>query len=323
LGNLLSSIVRFITALVAAVQYLGSLNNRRPFISTHRPFTRSLTIDVDLPKEKSMIEFQIDMEQLFNKNQLIPRISAEFKKCDDFDFLAHMKDHKVPQDFGVALLVQMVLHKRATLPTLVGALRHHFNGNCQKTTDELLRAVEADLVDWNPTTRQFIIKFGISQDVQDEIDRYQFPLPMVVAPLKLESNKDTGYYTGKGSVILRHNHTEDDVCLDHLNSLNSMKLRVNQDVATTVKNRWKNLDKAKPDETPDEFQKRVKAFEKYNRTAFDVMHHLGLAGGGECYLTHKYDKRGRTYCQGYSVTYQGTPWNKAMIEFAEGEVVSG
>ena len=72
-------------------------------------------------------------------------------------------------------------------------------------------------------------------------------------------------------------------------------------------------------ETRADFEKRRRAFEKYDRTAKDV---IGLLQqeGSEFYLTHKYDKRGRTYCQGYHVTYQGAPWNKAVIEFADQEV---
>lgn len=267
-----------------------------------------------------MLEFQIEIEKLFHKNQLFPRIRNEFLN-EEVDFTAYMKSCDINPDFGIDLLVQMVLHKRAHLPTLVGALRKHFDGDCQLTADELLKAVQADLVDWSPVSRQFIIKYGITDDVQEELDRYQYPLPMVVAPKKLETNEDTGYYTSRNSAILKQNHHKEDICLEHLNAVNSIKFRINQDVATTVKNRWKHLDKPKPDEDMNEYKKRVKAFDKYNRTAHDVMDHLGLATEGEFYLTHKYDKRGRTYCQGYVVNYQGTAWNKAVIQFANEEIV--
>jgi hypothetical protein len=215
----------------------------------------------------------------------------------------------------------MVLHRRAHLPILVGVLRKHFEGDCQLTTDELLKAVRADLVDWSPVSRQFIVKYGISADVQADLDRYQYPLPMVVLPLELKDNHDTGYYTSRNSAILKHNHHDEDICLDHLNAVNQTRFRINQDVATTIKNKWRNLDKPKLDEEPEDYQKRVKAFEKYDRTAHDVMTHLGIAAEGEFYLTHKYDKRGRTYSQGYVVNYQGTAWNKAVIEFANREII--
>ena len=272
-------------------------------------------------KEKDMLEFQIEMEKLFHKNQLFPRIKGEFTECQEFDFEGHMLEHGIDPEFGFDLLVQMVLHKRAHLPTLVGALRKHFDGDCQKTANELHKAAAADLVDWSPVSRQFIVKYGISDDVQADLDRYQYPLPMVVEPKELKDNHDTGYYISHNSVILRQNHHDEDVCLDHLNKVNKTRFRINQQVATTIKNRWRNLDKPKPDEDVGEYQKRVKAFEKYDRTAHDVMQHLGLAAEGKFYLTHKYDKRGRTYCQGYVVNYQGTAWNKAVIELANHQIV--
>jgi DNA-directed RNA polymerase len=45
--------------------------------------------------------------------------------------------------------------------------------------------------------------------------------------------------------------------------------------------------------------------------------------GNRFYLTHRYDKRGRTYAQGYHVNTQGNCWNKAVIELADEEVVEG
>jgi hypothetical protein len=286
------------------------LRNQQPF--SHLPTSEPI-------KENRMLEFQIEIEKLFHKNQLMPRIEAEFEA--EPAFRKAMLAHGIDIDFGYALLAQMVLHKRAHLPTLVGALRKHFEDDCQLTTDELLKAVKADLVDWSPVARQFIVKYGISPDVQEDLDRYQYPLPMVVPPQELKDNHDTGYYTSRNSAILKHNHHDEDICLDHLNAVNQTRFRINQDVATTVRNKWKNLDKPKLDEEQEDYRKRVKAFEKYDRTAHDVMTHLGIAAEGEFYLTHKYDKRGRTYCQGYVVNYQGTAWNKAVIEFANQEII--
>ena len=71
----------------------------------------------------------------------------------------------------------------------------------------------------------------------------------------------------------------------------------------------------------EDYQKRVRAFQKYDRTARDVMTMVEVSGNGEFYLTHRYDKRGRCYSQGYHINYQGNSWNKAVVEFANGEVV--
>lgn len=264
-------------------------------------------------------DHQLELERLYNKNQLLTRIKAEFSECKEFDFLGYMEENEIPKAFGLDLLAQMALHKRTTLPTLVGILRPHFN-NSQITADMILKAAMADLVDWAPTNRQFIVKFTMTADTQRELDMFQFPLPMVVEPAEVKNNRDVGYLTSTGSIILKNNHHDDDVCLDHINRLNAIKFNINLNTATMVANSWKNLDKPKEGETRQDFEKRVRAFDKYDRTAHDVIGKL-IEHGNEFHLTHKYDKRGRTYCQGYHVTYQGAPWNKAVIELANQEVV--
>jgi hypothetical protein len=262
---------------------------------------------------------QVELEKLFNKNQTVPRIRQEFQNCKDVDFASYMLEKEIPLPFGFDLLTQMALHKRTTLPILVGILRSHFD-NSQLTADMILRAAEADLVDWNPNLRVFIVKFTLSDDVQAELDMFQYPLPMVVEPQPITCNTETGYLMTGGSVILRKNHHDDDVCLDHLNRVNQIKFSIDHDTAHMVRNQWRNLDKPKAGETKADFEKRKRAFEKYDFTAKDVIALL-VQEGNEFYLTHKYDKRGRVYCQGYHVNYQGAAWNKAVIQLADKEYI--
>lgn len=264
-----------------------------------------------------LIPAQIEMEKLFHKNQLHKRIKKEFIDST-IDFRAAFTEIGIDHKFGFDLLVQMVLHKRVNLPTLVGLLRKHFGGDCQATADALFLAAKHDVMDWSKQLEVFIVKWDIDAQAQEEIDAYQYPMPMLVEPRKLKGNRDTGYFTHSDSVILRNNHHEDDVCLDYLNKVNKIKLRINSNTVAFLQNKWKNLDKPKPGEERKDYQKRVKAFQKYDKTSREVLQHLEITGG-ECYLTHKYDKRGRVYCQGYHVTYQGADWNKACIEFANGE----
>ena len=271
--------------------------------------------------EASALALQTDLERLFSKNQLIPRIRQEFlnSKEQGFDFEAYMESKQIPTKFGIDLLIQMVLHKRATLPILVGILQHHFN-TAQQCADMLLKAAEVDLVNYSDFTKQFIIVFDISEDVKDDLERFQFPLPMVIEPRKVTHNRESGYLLNNSSIILKDNHHDEDVCLDHINRINSVRFCINDDTATMVKNSWRDLDKPKDGETNEEFMKRVKAFEKYDRTVKDVTELL-LQAGNSFHLTHRYDKRGRIYCQGYHVNYQGAPWNKAVIELADREYI--
>lgn len=262
---------------------------------------------------------QMELERLYNKNQLMSRVCNEFIDCKEFNFIAHMEKHGIPPKFGISLLAQMSLHKRADLRTLLGTLRHHCD-TAQEVADLILKCAEVDLVDYNYPMRMFIVRFNISDDVQAELDRFQYPLPMVVKPRVVRTNKQHGMLTGSGSIILRNNYHEDDVCLDHINRLNSIRLTINNDTANMVQNKWRHLDKPKAGESKADFQRRKKAFEKYDTAARDVIALLNQEGN-DFYLTHKYDKRGRTYCQGYHVTYQGAPWNKAVIELADKEII--
>lgn len=277
--------------------------------------------DADISAGRYALQHQL--EELFNKNQLIPRIKEEFLACKEPDFVTYMRERKVDEKFGLNLLTQMAIHKRASVSTLVGILRHHHD-NVQETADAIMRCVEIGLLAYDEPLGMFVVLFWPDQEVMDEIDRYQYPLPMVVQPVHLKDNMDTGYITQmcrRGSLILKDNHHEEDICLDHLNSMNMVRFRINKQTADLVENSWRNLDKPKPGESKQDFQKRRKAFEKYDKTARDVIA-LVESEGETFYLTHKYDKRGRTYCQGYAINYQGTPWNKAVVEFAHQEIAT-
>lgn len=266
---------------------------------------------------------QLELERLYNKNQTISRIREEFESFPQFNFRKFMEKSNINPDFGIELMVQMVLHKRCELGAMIGILRKHFEPDpkaSQKAADELLKCVEADLVDYIKPTSQLVVVFNIKEEVQADLDRYQFPLPMVVHPLEVKTNLDNGYYLSRGSLILRNNHHNDDICLDHINRVNDIKFTINEDTALMVRNQWRNMDKPKEGESKADFQRRVKAFEKYDRTSKDVIAKL-ISYGNQFWLTHKYDKRGRVYCQGYHCTYQGAPWNKAVIELADKEIV--
>lgn len=268
------------------------------------------------------LKSQIELEVLFNKNQTLMRLDREFRIpvieriCDS---------HEIPFSFAISLLSQMVLHKRANLETLVGLLRGHFKAEenpLQACADMLLKAAQADLVDWHGMAQQFVVRIDVSADVYEDLERYQYPLPLVVRPREVKTNRDTGYYTSSGSIILKANHHEDDVCLDHINRVNAIRLKLNTETARLVQNQWRNLDRCKPGEDPKEYQARIKAFEKFDTVSRDVIDSLFAMTDREFYLTHKYDKRGRCYAQGYHINPQGNAWSKAIVEFAEQEIVS-
>lgn len=261
---------------------------------------------------------QIDLERLYSKHQVFSCLANEYR---DAGFEEALIEVGILASFGIDLLVQMCLHKRASVPVLVGLLKKHFKHEtnpAQACADMILKAAAEDVIDWEDLSGTAVVKYEVSADVQERLDRFQYPLPMIQEPESVNNNRQTGYCTIRGSIILRNNHHEDDVCLDHINRMNSTPLALNANVVAFVQNQWKNLDKPKDGESHDDFKRRKKAFEKYDRTSRDVLAAL-MAQGDRFWLTHKYDKRGRTYSQGYHVNYQGNDWNKACIEFADKE----
>lgn len=268
---------------------------------------------------QSLKEIQQQLEELYSKNQLLPTIKAFFKEHPTLPFINYFKEINLSEDFGLNLLAQIALHKRANVPTMVGLLQKYAN-SAQECADTLHKCVENHLIKWDPKTEVFIVMHDISPELQARLDKFRFPLPMVIQPKKLTCNTDTGYLIGKSSLILKDNHHDGDICLDHLNTMNSIRLVIDMDTAKMVKNKWKGVEVPKETDTEYVYRKRVKAYKKYQSTTFEILEALDKINP-YFYLTHKIDKRGRTYCVGYHVNYQGTSWNKAIVKFYKKEIV--
>ena len=269
-------------------------------------------------------ENQKMIEQFFNARQTPKLLRRELLSSPTV--VAAIQASELDEDFALDLLSHMILAKRVPVSALVGLLNHHFNGQLQQTADAIKQAVLKDLVDWDPLREQVVLRFDVDQATHDLIRQYQYLPPMIVPPLKVgnrhDRNRGSGYITIRtDSLLLKDNHHDGELCPDSLNRFNSIPLQLNIEVATRVNNTWKNLDKPKSDETYEDYQKRVKAFNRYQKdTAFTMA--LMIEMGNKFYLTHKYDKRGRTYAQGYHINTQGNCWNKAVIELAEEELIN-
>ena len=285
--------------------------------------------------DASFKEAEIELEKLFDKNQTKKRLRQWFNTDA---FAQYVKTKQLSEwislDFCVDLCVAMATHKRALPATLIGILYKHFDLSqgkhvaMQACAHALEECVDADLVDYNMGSEMFIIRLDIDSKTRQDLDRFQYPLPMVVQPQKLNKNFDNGHVskeTSRSLVILKAGqqalfYEEAHVCLDHLNRMNSIPLTLNMQTAELIDNEWADIGRRRPGESFQQYELRQKAFERYDTTSKDVMYAL-IGIRDKFWLTHKYDRRGRTYCQGYHVNYQGTSWNKAVIQFANEELV--
>lgn len=257
---------------------------------------------------------QTDLETLYNKYQMLSVLREQF-----MEILGDIDEENQP--FYADMLAQIYLHRQADVETMVGVLSPK-HGTPQEVADKLLMAAEFDFIDYDTDKQKFLVKFDVSADVQAMIDRYQYPLPMVVKPNEVKKNSDSGYETIRSSVVLNGSEyfKDKDMCLDHLNRANSVALALDFSVVKSTEGQF-DKPKRKQGEDFEEYRKRVRQANIFYNTSVDVMEKLyGLTD--EIYMTHRYDRRGRCYSSGYHINPQGTDYNKAVLQFAKKEVIS-
>ena len=146
------------------------------------------------------------------------------------------------------------------------------------------------------------------------INNATFLPPMVCEPNELTNNYSSGYLTHNDSLILgKGNHHDGDICLDVLNKQNQTALRLDTDFLSKVEEEPTfALDTGEKIDMWHQF--KVQSYQFYTLIAQQRNHF---------YLTHKVDKRGRIYAQGFHINSQGSSFKKAMIELAKQELVEG
>ena len=169
------------------------------------------------------------------------------------------------------------------------------------------------------------------------INQSHYMPPMVCEPLELENNYDSGYLTIKESLVLgKGNHHDGNICLDVLNTLNKVKLKLDMDFLLNVEeepSKEFTIERVIKDGIEDGRYLTEAQAAVIVKTQLDNWHHFKPQSekiyklmydlGNEFHLTHKVDKRGRIYAQGYHISTQGTPYKKAMVELANEELVTG
>jgi hypothetical protein len=182
-----------------------------------------------------------------------------------------------------------------------------------------------------------VSRIPLSEKLVTFIDESQFLPPMVVPPLELTSNFCSGYLTHNDSLILGSgNHHDGDLCLDVLNTMNAVELSLDTEFLCSVEEEpnepitMENVIKAaaKRGVRMTEGQAKIeivtqlnnwKQFKIHSYRFYDLM----ASQGNVFHMTHKVDKRGRAYSQGYHINPQGSAFKKASIELANPEYIEG
>lgn len=222
---------------------------------------------------------QMKLEALYDKNKQIPRLTKLYSEITD-------------EPMAIKLLVHMAIHKRMSVATALGILK------TSDGFDEAIEVIETCVQQQAIMYHEgmLIVVVEPSEEIQKEMALYMFPPPMIVEPLKVHKNNETGYLTSKGSVLTRGSHTNDDVCLDVINHLNQMKFTLDLGVLGTS-SAYKSLLKPKEGETLVDYKKRERQWKKFDSETRELIknHYNDIE---EIHFTHRYDKRGRIYCRG-------------------------
>jgi len=146
------------------------------------------------------------------------------------------------------------------------------------------------------------------------IEESEYLPPMVCEPLELTHNHSSGYLTHNDSLILGSgNHHDGDLCLDVLNKVNRVAFKLDLKFLSTV------------EEMPTfelDNQEKVDQWRRFKEQSYKF-YSLMAQQGNRFFFCTKTDKRGRYYCQGYHLNYQGTSFKKGMLELAHEELVQG
>lgn len=159
-----------------------------------------------------------------------------------------------------------------------------------------------------------VSRIPLSDELIEFIENSEYLPPMVCEPLELTHNYSSGYLTHNDSLMLgKGNHHDGDLCLDVLNTMNRVALKLDTEFLSTVE------EEPTFDLVDQDTLEQWDAFKKRSYNFYSLM----VQAGNKFYLTHKVDKRGRIYAQGYHITTQGTPFKKAMLELANEQLVEG
>lgn len=190
------------------------------------------------------------------------------------------------------------------------------------TMGEILHCIDTtELILWDKPKGKISVKSNMV--LSDELERRLKLMcvlpPMLTKPKRLTHNKSSGFLTIKSDGLIlgdKENHHNECISLDVLNTLNSQALCLDLDICYKFEKEFTS----DFDIDTDEYKNQKKTYDKA-KEQFEFFRD-NLADSA-IFFTHKVDKRGRVYSQGYQMNTQGTSYEKACINLKTKEFVTG
>lgn len=137
-----------------------------------------------------------------------------------------------------------------------------------------------------------------------------FNPPLIEPPKEVTNNHSCGYHTITEPCILgRHTQHSGKICLDTINTLNSIEWVLDPDVLAEQER------PAKPPATPEAHQQFIDMARQSRRLYKSFKDKV-------FWLVWQADSRGRYYSHGYHINLQSQEYKKALLSFNREEVLS-
>lgn len=242
-------------------------------------------------------------------------------KQNNWDAMCVMQ---IVPDIVLDMFIIIIQNQYINIQAIVGQLVPLFEGNLPtinavKTLSEVLVVIAENTDLWDVllpfVSEEGVITVQANYEFDEETLQYlaniKYLPPMLVRPKMVNKNFDLDYFTNRSSKILgAMNHHEDPIALDVINIMNGVPLMLDTMMLRYDEVPNKELDTL---DKVEQFQRMVQASKEVYQAIYE--------NGNRFFFTHKYDKRGRLYSQGYHINIQSTDFKKSLISLAKGEVL--
>ncbi len=209
----------------------------------------------------------------------------------------------------IAIFTQALLNNKLNLQSIIGLVAGKISLNDPldraKTAAECIAlCAQVDLIDIEASgVVHGMYSVTTKWQLDEEIKRSDKHEPITRKPLPKTENQILG---------CRYKQHNEETCLDHINRMNAIELQLDKKFLSTISEESKReLDT----------QQKIDQFNLFRSRSYRA--YIKLArGGNRFYLEHANDVRGRTYCDGYYITYQGNSFRKAIVQLAKEEIVT-
>ena len=288
---------------------------------------------------------QLEIERKFDRKNIREYVFADvyasinlpIKKCEELliqyiykdsyyqsklDRLQHLKSKSTLEIVMEVCILVLPLNTAQPIQSVAHQLGVHLGYEDilegVKTASEILAVLApTDLFDLIPAryseSGSIMIKsnYRLEDSTIDHINQTKYLPPMIEPPRVITSNYCSGYLSRTDSIILgAGNHHNGKQGLDALNILNQIPLSIDERMYE-----FTELSK-KPLDTPEKVTNFTKLVNDSNVVVDDLVNQ-----GNKFWFTHKVDKRGRIYSQGYHANYQGSSYKKSLINFHKKELI--